>query len=128
MDAIQFSQLAQQDQALSPFLQQVAAEAAREVSPKGRDRSVTLTGMLCGIAAYALYRWLKNYFDHERGWQVAELRKQMEKEIGELVKKGFPPKEARATVIALSNTIAKSSPNDPAIKAALALVTAGADS
>ena len=99
MDAIQFSQRALQDENLRLFLQEVADEAARDISPKGRDRSITLASMLCGIAAYALYRWLKNYFDKERGWQQAELRQQMELEIEDLIQNGgFPPKEARATI------------------------------
>jgi hypothetical protein len=123
MDALEFQQQAATDPALLAFLHEVADEVSRESDLEG-PASYPITGvdLLFAVAAYAAFRFLKDYFDQRRGKMEAQLLEHQEKVIAALVADGFPPKEARATVVALLKGIAKRTDDDPAFKAARAIL------
>jgi hypothetical protein len=120
MNPEQFRQRAELNQTLADYLDEVAQEA----DPDQARRSVAL-GMLFGVAAYALYRQAKNYFDHERGLNEAELRQQMLQEVEALVKNGWSRDKALQAVLKVSNDVAGLRPDNPALSAALALLRGG---
>jgi hypothetical protein len=67
MDAATFEQHARQDPQLEAFLREVAQDVAQQISIEEPQRfAVTGVDILLGLAAYALYRWVKDYFDHRR--------------------------------------------------------------
>jgi hypothetical protein len=124
MDAVQFQQRAREDERLRTFLDGVAADAAQEgeVEAEEPQRFVTGTEFLFAVAAYALYRWLKDFFDHRRALDDAALLERQEQVIAALIQDGFPPKEARATVLALHKALTDRGGDDPALKAARVLL------
>jgi hypothetical protein len=124
MDALQFQHHARGDEPLRTFLQEIADEVAPQVAAEQPDRYLTVTGadLLFSLAAYALYRFLKDYFDHRRARHEAELLQQQQQVVAALIQDGFPPKEAQATVVALLKGIAKRTEDDPALKTALGLL------
>jgi hypothetical protein len=106
---------------LADYLDEVAQEADQD---QIHDRSAALT-LLFGVAAYAMYRMAKNYFDHERGLGEAELRELMLDQVEALVKEKWPRDKALAAVQAVSKDVASLRPDSPALKAALALLKSG---
>lgn len=127
MDATQFAQRAKEDPQLNAFLKEIAEDVAKQVPAEEAQRYITVTGVdiLIAVAAYALYRWLKDYFDHRRALKEAEILKQQEQVIAALIKDGFPPNDARAVTVALLKRIAQRSAEDPVLKAAAVLVGKG---
>jgi hypothetical protein len=117
MNAEQFRQSAETDQGLADYLDEIAQSA----SPAETDRSMGLD-ILFVTAGYALYLWVRNYLDHKRGLQEAELRRLMEAEIEKLVKKGHSREEALSAVLAVSKAVASTPPDDSVLKAGLALL------
>jgi hypothetical protein len=124
MDAEQFRQRAELDQTLPDYLDDVAQKADPD---QAAHRAAAMT-LLFGVAAYALYRLAKNYFDHKRGLQEAELRKLMEEEVEVLAQKGWSRDKALEVVQKVSKEVASLRPDSPVLKAALALLGNGADS
>lgn len=126
MDAIEFDQHARQDLELRAFLREVAEDVAQQISVEEPQRfAVTGVDILLGLAAYALYRWAKDYFDHRRALQELDIAKQQSQLIEGLIEDGFPPKDAQATAMALLKGIAKRTADDPALKTARAFVGKG---
>ena len=78
--------------------------------------------MLFAMAAYALYLWARNYLDHQRGLNEADLRELMEREIETLVEKGYSRAEALSNVRAVSKAVALRPPDDSILKAALGVI------
>ena len=117
MNPDQFRQSAEADQRLADYLDEIAQSASSGES----DRSIGLD-ILFVTAGYALYVWARNYLDHQRGLQEAELRRLMETEIDKLVKKGHSREEALSAVLAVSKAVASSPPDDSVLKAGLALL------
>jgi hypothetical protein len=124
MDAMQFEQQAKADSQLRDFLTEVAEEVAEQVAVEAPERFVTVTGadMLFSVAAYALFRWAKDFFDNRRARNETAVAQQQQELIAALIVDGFPPKEAQAAAIALLNGIAKRTQDDPALKKAQALL------
>ncbi len=124
MDATQFAQRAEQDPSLKAFLRQVGEEAGKEVSVEEPQRYVTVTGVdiLITLAAYALYRWLKDYFDHRRALNEAEILREQEQVIAALITDGYPPQDAQAVTVALLKQIAKRNADDPVLTTAAGLL------
>lgn len=122
MDAVQFQQRAREDAALRGFLEEVAAGAGEGAEDEEPRRYVTGGEVLFGIAAYALFRWLKDGFDHRRALREAEVLRQQGEVLAALIRDGLPPKQAQAAVVALLKGIARRADDDPALKAARALL------
>lgn len=120
MNPEQFRKQAELNQTVADYLDEVA-QGANSVQA---DRSMAL-GMLFGVAAYALYRLAKNYFDHQRGLDEAELRQQMLEEVETLVGSGWDREKALAAVLNVTKEVATLRPDSPALKAALALLKGG---
>jgi hypothetical protein len=120
MDADQFRQHAELDQVLADYLDEVAQEADADPA----RRSVAL-GMLFGVAAYALYRLAKNYFDHQRGLDEAELRQLMLEQVEALIQSGWTRAKALDAVQKVSKDVASLRADSPALKASLALLKVG---
>jgi hypothetical protein len=123
MDASQFVELAGRDPEVAKFIKEVAANATGHVEAE-TPRSYTLTGadFLIGIAAYALYRWLKDHFDHRRSMNETEVVREQTQIIGELIKEGVEPEAAQAVTVALLDQIAKRGVDDPMLNKAAGIV------
>jgi hypothetical protein len=126
MDAIEFMNQSKEDPQLSSFLSEVAVEAGKQVQME-EPQSYTIAGVdiLIAIAAYALFRFLKDYFDHRRGLNETDIALHQEKIADALIKDGFQPKEAIAVTGALLDRIAKRGKDDPAFQTAVGLIESG---
>ena len=126
MDAAQFMQQSKEDPQLNSLLSEVAQEAGQQVEME-EPQSYTLGGMeiLIAVAAYALFRFLKDYFDHRRGLNEVDIALQQEKIVAALIQDGFKPKEAAVVTGALLNRIAKRGQDDPAFQTAVGLMASG---
>jgi hypothetical protein len=126
MDAIEFEQHAGTDPEIRAFLREVAEDVAQQVSVEEPQRfAVTGVDILLGLAAYALYRWAKDYFDHRRALHEIDVAKQQAQLIESLITAGFPAKDAQAAAVALLKGIAGRAVDDSALKTARALVGEG---
>lgn len=126
MDATQFMQQARQDEQISALLQDVASEATTQVEVDTPDSyMVTGVDILIAMAAYALFRLLKDYFDQKRALNEVAVLKEQQKIVTSLIEDGFKPKEAVAVTDALLDRIAKRGKDDPAMKAALKMFESG---
>jgi hypothetical protein len=123
MDSLQFEQQAREDPHISAFLREVAEDAAQHIAVEEPQRFITITGvdLLLGLVAYALYRLVKDYLDHRRALHEVDIAEQQAQVIADLIDAGFPPKDARATAVALLKGIAKRTGDDPVLKKALAM-------
>jgi hypothetical protein len=96
-----------------------------QASVEQPEKYVTVTGFdfLAVVAAYALFRWAKDFFDHRRARNETELARQRLDLIQALTEQdGLPPKEAQAVVAALLKSIEKRTEDDPALRKTLALL------
>jgi hypothetical protein len=126
LDAIQFTQFGKEDPQLNSLLSEVAIEAGDQVEFDDTQRyAVTGVDILVAIAAYALYRFLKDFFDYRRGLNEVELLRKQEEVISALIEDGFPPEQAKAVTVALLKQISKRGADDPAIKAAASILGLG---
>jgi hypothetical protein len=120
MNAEQFCQHAAVNQTLADYLDKVAKEAR----PKRANRSFALEALF-GVAAYALYRLAKNYLDHQRGLNEAELREQMLGQVRTLEANGWDKDKALATVMKVAKEVATLRPDSPALKDTLEVLGKG---
>jgi hypothetical protein len=127
MDAKQFTQEAKQESQLNTFLKEIAEDVANKAPRDETQRYVTVTGVdvLISVAAYAFYRWIKDYFDHRRALNEAEILKQQERIISALIKDGFPPREAKAVTATLLKRIAQRNADDIVLRTAARLAGKG---
>lgn len=123
MDATQFRQAAERNETLADYLDEVAQGA----EPDEARRSTVATALF-GVAAYAVYRWAKNYFDHHRGLEEADLRQMMLAQVEELVRQGWGRDKALEAVLKISKDVASLRPENPIVKAALSLLNRDATS
>src|SRR5579862_739432 len=121
MDAEEFRKQASGDLALSAFLQEVAQEVS-ETMEKPEQYYIPGTETLVSVAAYGLFRLVKDFFDHRRAINEVEIAQLQGKLIAALIADGFPPTQAKATAIALLKGVAKRTQDDPALKKALSLL------
>jgi hypothetical protein len=118
-----FEQQATTDPQLQAFLHEVAENVAHEIAVDEPQRSaVTGVDILLSLVAYALYRWAKDYFDHRRALRELDIATQQAQLIEDLIKAGFPRKDAQATAIALLKGVATRTADDPALATARPLV------
>ena len=123
MDTSPFVRRAQQDPRLAPFLGEVAADAQAHLAETAPPRyTVSGLDLLLGIAAYALYRWLKEAFDQRRAAHEAALLDQQARVIADLIAAGVPPAEAQAVTLALLDRLQRRGSDDTAVQAALDLL------
>jgi hypothetical protein len=129
MDTIEFEQFEQHartDPQVTAFLREVAEDVAQQISVEEPQRFAVIgVDILLGLAAYALYRWTKDYFDHRRALHEIDIAKQQSQLIAGLIEAGFPAKDAQATAVALLKGIARRTEDDPAVKTARAFVGKG---
>lgn len=123
MDAAEFTQQAKEDPQLNAFLTEIAEEAGERISiEEPTHYTVTGVDILIALAAYALYRFLKDYFDKRRALNEVEILKKEEEVIAALIEDGFYPKDAQAVTVSLLENIAKRSTDDPVFKKAVGLL------
>src|SRR5215813_7357244 len=127
MSAKQYIQSAQEDPQLLLFLKEVAENASKESSIEEPEHYITVTGVdiLIAITAYALYRWLKDYFDRHRALNEVEIVEQQKQIIAGLIQDGFPPKDAHGVTVALLKQVAQRSADDPILKTMANLIRKG---
>jgi hypothetical protein len=126
MDAAQFMQQSKQDPQLNALLTEIALDASEEIQME-EPQSYAITGVeiLLAVAAYALFRFLKDYFDHQRALNEVDVALHQEKVVDALIKDGFKPKDAVAVTGAMLNRIAKRGQDDPAFQTALGMIGSG---
>lgn len=74
-----------------------------------------------GLAAYALYRWLKNYFDRKRGIDDLDMAKKQLQLVADLEKEGVARASAEKTVASMLTEIRDRGLTDPAVQTLLML-------
>jgi hypothetical protein len=117
MDAELFCQRAQLTPGLNDYLDEVAAKAEAATT----DQEKGPAALLFAVVAYALYRLAKNYLDHQRGLQAAELIEIMMQQVQILVDQGWDPKVALDTVSVISKEVSSLRTDTSELKAALAI-------
>lgn len=78
---------------------------------------------LIPIVSFALYRWIKDYFDDHRNRDETAIARQRLALVNDLVAKGIPLEQAEKVVIALLDQIGKRGADDQVL--ALAAKLAG---
>ncbi|QJW94805.1 hypothetical protein [Frigoriglobus tundricola] len=119
MDRTQFTLQAKRNEVLAAYLDEVAQGATAS------GHRAAGAGLLIGVAAYALYRLVRNYFDHQKGLQEAELRQLLLQEVDNLVQKGWDKDKALAAVLEVSKAVTALSPDDPVIQAGMTIIKGG---
>ena len=123
MDHKQFTDRAIKDHQINLLLKEVAQGISGQVSIDELDHfSVGGVDILISIAAYALYRWLKDYFDYHRNKNEGEILVERTELIARLVKDGFKLQDATMIVNTLLENIAKRSADDPALQLANGMI------
>ena len=117
MDFQTFRTRVERDQAIADYIDDLTQQASGV-----DDRSVGLD-VLFGIIAYALYRRVKNHYDYQRGLRDADLRHGLEAEVQALVEHGWKQDAALKAVVRIDETVTKLPPEDPIVRAGLALLT-----
>jgi hypothetical protein len=115
-----FQERAAVEQGIADYLEGVT----RRIDQDDGQRSLAVSALF-GVAAYALYRLAKNYFDYQRGLDEADLRQVMLQEVEVLVQKGWGRDKALTAVQKVSKEIASLRPDSPAVTAAIKLLKQG---
>jgi anti-sigma-K factor RskA len=125
MDEMQFERQVRADPELRAFVDGMAREAGQELTLEEPGRKVTGVEVLFGLAAYALFRRVKDTLDDERTGKETDEIAWRAAIVAELVAKGIPPKDAQTTVLKVSEQVARRSKDDPILKKVLAWVGLG---
>lgn len=107
------------------FLQEVLNDIPSAKVKEEHDRMLVVGGLdaLFVIAAYALFRWAKDYLDNSRATRETDLAKYQQELISKLITEGFSRKEATATTQSLLDKISKrAAESDPALQKVLSLI------
>jgi len=129
MDSVEVERIIKTDSDLCPFVMEVAEEAAEylgesvSIQPIEGSIRFPITGldMLFCVAAYTLYRLVRDAFDNRRALADIDIAKQQIKLIATLRKLGYTPKQAEAVVTALLKKIKERAEDDPILKKAVSL-------
>jgi hypothetical protein len=114
---------AKNDPQISDLLRDIAKQSAIEEDLSQGKYPLEMLSPLIGLATYALYRWARNFFDHQRGAQEIDLVKQQLDLIAGLAQEGVPRAKAEKIVVAMLKEIRSRGMNDPAVQVALALAS-----
>lgn len=110
------------NQTIADFLDDSAQSLSQESERTGGLE------MLFGLAAYSLYRHVKNILDEQKGRRNAGLRQMMEDEVIDLASRGWTKEEALKAVLEINQTIDRLSIESPVVKAGLSILSHGNDS
>jgi hypothetical protein len=122
MDEATFVQEAQGDPGLSDLADAIAEEVELGPAQQGSE-SYDVTVALATVVFYALYRWLKNHFDRQRGLNDLELvRRQLDLVRDDLVKDGVPRDKAIKIVAEMLKSVQAKGLNDTIVQSAFALI------
>ena len=122
MDEILFAQEAQSDHGLSDLADAIADEVELGPTKEGSE-AYDVTVAVTTIVFYAVYRWLRNHFDKQRGLNDLELvRKQLTVVKDELVTDGVPLDKANKIVAAMLKAVQTKGINDTLLQSALAIL------
>ena len=126
MDFPQFEQQAKQDTQVSALIQKMAEEIGTQIPTEGTGRYIAgVDDVLISLAAYALFRWVKDSLDHRRAQNETEIAERRARIIQGLVADGFEPEKAQAVTEGLLKQIAKRTEDDPVLQKAVALIGTG---
>ncbi len=125
MDAATFAELIKRDPDIQTFLREVAQDAYQGSATESQQYTLAGVDVFIGIAAYALFRWLKDGMDRRRALNEVEILRQQEHILAGLIKDGFSAKEALAVTKALLAHAANRDKNDAVLKAAAGLIGKG---
>jgi len=129
MDEMQFIEQAGQDPEIRSFLSEIA-DSLGEEKPEGGATSGGMTPkfalggleFLIPIVSFALYRWIKDYFDDRRNRDETEIARQRLALVNDLVAKGVPLEQAQTVVTALFDQILKRGADDPVLALAAKMI------
>ena len=126
MDFPQFEKQIGGDDTLSTLILEVAREIGTQIPTEGTGRYVAVADdVLISLAAYALFRWAKDYFDYRRAQNETEIAERRVRIIQGLVADGFEPEKAQAVTEGLLKQIAKRTEDDPVLQKAVKLIGTG---
>jgi hypothetical protein len=117
MNAVEFRSRAEMSQPLADYLDEVAQQS----ETRDGERTVVVD-LLFVLAAHALYVYARNYLDHKRGLDQAELRAKMLEQVDHLVGEGYARDEALAAVSAVSKIVETHPPDDSLLTTAIGLL------
>ncbi len=125
MDEISFVQAAQADPKLSELADAISRQI--DLGPTRKEpESYDVTIAFSTLVLYALYRWIKNYFDQQKGLNDLELvRKQLDLVRDELVADGVSHDKAVKIVATMFGSVKSKAINDAIMQSAIALLTRG---
>ena len=119
MDSADFAIQAAENERIRPLLEDIAEQAENDVRfDQGEKFDIGVTSAAIMLASVALYRWMSNYFDHQRNLNETEIAKRRAELIKRLVEEdGVSLEQATAAVTAIIDQLAKRGENDSAVKA-----------
>jgi hypothetical protein len=125
MEFNDFESQIREDKQLSGFVQDVLKHIPSTKTKEKSDRMIVVSGLdaLFVMAAYALFRWAKDYLDYKRATNEINTAKYQEQLIAKLIEDGFAPKESAIVTKSLLDNISKrANENDPALQKALSMI------
>lgn len=126
MEYTQFEQQMRADAPLSALVHDAAMEIRSEgIIEQSGQYVVGVDDIFIGLAAYALFRWAKDYFDYKRAQSETEIAERRARIVAGLVADGFEPEKAQAVTEGLLKQIAKRADDDPVLQKAVALIGTG---
>ena len=126
MDFSQLDQQTKEDKQLSVMIQEMAGEMESQGAIEKSGRYIAgVDDVFIGLAAYALFRWAKDYFDYQRAKNETEIAERRARIVAGLTADGFEPEKARAVTEGLFRQIAQRTEDDPVLQKAVALIRSG---
>jgi hypothetical protein len=120
-----FHSAAKNDPQVSELLRDIAKQSATEEDSSPQTMTPDALTALVGLVTYALYRWARNFFDHQRDAQEIDLVKQQLDLIAGLVQEKVPRAKAEKIMVSMLKEIRSRGTNDPAFQVALKLASGG---
>jgi hypothetical protein len=113
MNATEFENKAKLSQPLADYLDGIGQES-------GDDQRTIGVDLLFVFAAHALYVYARNYLDHQRALNQAELHTKM---LDHLLSEGYDRDKALAAASEMSKAFETHPPDDSVLKAAIGLIS-----